>query len=151
MEQAAGVEFTHVPYKGSAAAITSLLGKHLDGVSVSYAEVAPHVQAGTLRALAVLAPNRLADNPDVPTATELGYDVVIGTWRGYAVPSDTPQATVDFLTESILKAAESNTFVKFMKNTNNDIEIIGTEKFTNKIANEDIFYKQLIESIGLNN
>ncbi|MGR5092438.1 Bug family tripartite tricarboxylate transporter substrate binding protein [Vibrio maritimus] len=151
MEQAAGVEFTHVPYQGSAAAITSLLGKHLDGVSVSYAEVAPHVEAGTLRALAVLAPSRLADNPDVPTASELGYDVVIGTWRGYAVPADTPQATVDFLTKSILKAAETDTFVKFMKNTNNDIEIIGTEKFTNKIASEDTFYKQLIESIGLNN
>ncbi|PSW16100.1 ABC transporter substrate-binding protein [Photobacterium rosenbergii] len=150
MEQAAGVEFTHVPFQGSSAAITSLLGHHLDGVSVSYAEVASHVEAGTLRALAVLAPNRLKDNPDVPTAKELGYDVVIGTWRGYAVPSNTPEETVDFLTKSILNAAETETFVKFMNNTNNDIEVIGTDKFAQKIANEDNFYKQLIESIGLN-
>ncbi|MDV5167376.1 tripartite tricarboxylate transporter substrate binding protein [Photobacterium rosenbergii] len=150
MEQAAGVEFTHVPFQGSSAAITSLLGHHLDGVSVSYAEVASHVEAGTLRALAVLAPNRLKDNPDVPTAKELGYDVVIGTWRGYAVPANTPEETVDFLTKSILNAAETETFVKFMNNTNNDIEVIGTEKFAQKIANEDNFYKQLIESIGLN-
>jgi tripartite-type tricarboxylate transporter receptor subunit TctC len=150
MEQAAGVQFTHVPYKGSAAAITSLLGQHLDGVSVSYAEVASHVNAGTLKALAVLAPNRLTDAPDVPTAKELGYDVVIGTWRGYAVPVGTPKATVDFLTKSILDATKTETFIKFMKNTNNDIEVIGTEEFSNKIANEDSFYKQLIESIGLN-
>lgn len=150
MEQAAGVQFTHVPYKGSAAAITSLLGHHLDGVSVSYAEVASHVNAGTLKALAVLAPNRLKDAPNVPTAKELGYDVVIGTWRGYAVPVGTPKATVDFLTKSILAATETDTFVKFMKNTNNDIEVIGTEEFSNKIASEDGFYKQLIESIGLN-
>jgi tripartite-type tricarboxylate transporter receptor subunit TctC len=151
MEQAAGVHFTHVPYKGSAVAITSLLGHHLDGVSVSYAEVASHVNAGTLKALAVLAPNRLKDAPNVPTAKELGYDVVIGTWRGYAVPVGTPEATVDFLTKSILAATEADTFVKFMKNTNNDIEVIGTEQFSSKIASEDSFYKQLIESIGLNN
>jgi len=147
MEQSAGVEFTHVPFKGSSAAVTSLLGHHLDAVSVSYAEVASQVKAGALRTLAVLAPNRLADAPNVPTATELGYDVVIGTWRGYAVPVGTPTATVDFLTKSILKAAETDTFIKFMKNTNNDIEIIDSEGFAKKLKREDDFYKNLISTL----
>lgn len=148
-EQAAGVEFTHVPFKGSSAAITSLLGHHLDAVSVSYAEVASQVEAGALKTLAVLAPNRLALAPNVPTATELGYDVVIGTWRGYAVPVGTPQATVDFLTASILKAVKTDTFIEFMKNTNNDIEVIGSEGFAAKLKREDDFYKNLISSLGL--
>ncbi|MBK5246356.1 MAG: tripartite tricarboxylate transporter substrate binding protein [Peptostreptococcaceae bacterium] len=149
LEQAAGVEFTHVPFDGSSAAITSLLGNHLDGVSVSYAEVASQVEAGALRTLAVLAPNRLSDYPDVPTAGELGYDVVIGTWRGYCVPVGTPQATVDFLTASIMKAVKTDTFIKFMKNTNNDIEVIGTAAFAEKLQREDEFYAKLIEKIGL--
>ncbi|MBI9094039.1 MAG: tripartite tricarboxylate transporter substrate binding protein [Sphaerochaeta sp.] len=149
LEQAAGVEFTHVPFDGSSAAITSLLGNHLDGVSVSYAEVASQVEAGALRTLAVLAPNRLVDCPDVPTAGELGYDVVIGTWRGYCVPVGTPQATVEFLTESIMKAVKTDTFIKFMKNTNNDIEIIGTAAFAEKLQRENEFYEKLIKKIGL--
>ncbi|RKF19871.1 tripartite tricarboxylate transporter substrate binding protein [Alginatibacterium sediminis] len=149
MQQAASVEFTHVPYKGSSAAITALLGRHLDAVSVSYAEVANQVDAGALRTLAVLAPNRLVDAPNVPTATELGYDVVIGTWRGYTVPVGTPPATVTYLTDAILKAVETDTFVEFMKNTNNDIEIIESEEFANKLKREDEFYKGLISSLGL--
>lgn len=149
LEQAAGVEFTHVPFDGSSAAITSLLGHHLDAVSVSYAEVASQVQAGALRTLAVLAPQRLGDCPEVPTATELGYDVVIGTWRGYTVPVGTPQATVEYLTNSIMKAVKTDAFVKFMKNTNNDIEIIGSEAFAQKLQKENDFYAKLIASLGL--
>lgn len=149
LEQAANVTFTHVPFDGSSAAITSLLGNHLDGVSVSYAEVASQVEAGALRTLAVLAPNRLADCPDVPTAQELGYDVVIGTWRGYCVPVGTPETTVSFLTDSIMRAVKTDTFIKFMKNTNNDIEIIGPKAFAEKLQRENDFYAKLINKIGL--
>lgn len=149
LEQSAGVEFTHVPFDGSSAAITSLLGHHLDGVSVSYAEVASQVEAGALKTLAVLAPERLTDCPDVPTAAELGYDVVIGTWRGYCVPVGTPQSTVDFLTTSILKAVKTDSFKSFMKNTNNDIEIIDSVGFAQKLERENSFYAKLITSLGL--
>ncbi len=146
MERAAGVEFTHIPFKGSSAAITSLLGEHLDAVSVSYAEVAAQVDAGLLRTLAVLAPNRLVDAPNVPTAKELGYDVVIGTWRGYSVPVGTPDSTVKYLTNAILKAAKSDAFRTFMKVSNNDIDIIGPDDFAKKLQKEDKFYAELISA-----
>lgn len=147
MEQAAGVEFVHVPYDGSSAAITSLLGDHLDGVSVSYAEVASQVDAGALKSLAVLAPERLADAPDVPTAKELGYDVVIGTWRGYCVPEGTPDTIVTYLTDSILKAVKTDTFIEFMRNTNNDIEVIEADDFALKLERENEFYGNLISNL----
>jgi tripartite-type tricarboxylate transporter receptor subunit TctC len=91
LEQAAGVEFIHVPFDGAAPAITSLLGGHIDAVSVSYAEVISQIEAGELKVLAVLAPQRLASAPDVPTTKELGYDVSVGTWRGFGVPLATPR------------------------------------------------------------
>lgn len=146
-EQEAGVEFIHVPFDGSSAAITSLLGHHLDGVSVSYAEVAAQVDAGALKTLAVLAPERLKDCPDVPTAKELGYDVAIGTWRGYCVPVGTPEPIVEYLTESILKAVKTDTFIEFMANTNNDIEIIESQGFADKMERENDFYKNLISGL----
>lgn len=144
MEKASEVEFSHIPFKGSSAAITSLLGGHLDAVSVSYAEVASQVEAGLLKTLAVLAPDRLADAPNVPTAKELGYDVVIGTWRGYSVPVGTPDSTVKYLTNAILKAAKSDEFRTFMKVSNNDIDIIGSDDFAKKLQKEDAFYAELI-------
>ncbi|MCZ2720393.1 tripartite tricarboxylate transporter substrate binding protein [Marinomonas sp. 15G1-11] len=147
MEKAAEVEFTHIPFKGSSAAITSLLGKHLDAVSVSYAEVASQVDAGLLRTLAVLAPHRLIDAPNIPTAKELGYDVAIGTWRGYSVPLETPDYIVNYLTDAILEAAESDEFKTFMAVSNNDIDIIGPEEFEKKVQREDTFYAELISGL----
>lgn len=147
MEKAAGVEFTHIPFKGSSAAITSLLGKHLDAVSVSYAEVASQVDAGLLKTLAVLAPHRLTDAPNVPTAKELGYDVAIGTWRGYSVPVDTPDYIVNYLTDAILEAADSDAFKTFMAVSNNDVDIIGSEEFEKKVQREDKFYAELISDL----
>tara|TARA_R110000764_G_scaffold53725_2_gene117015 strand:- start:2156 stop:3103 length:948 start_codon:yes stop_codon:yes gene_type:complete len=147
MEKAANVEFNHIPFKGSSAAITSLLGKHLDAVSVSYAEVASQVDAGLLRTLAVLAPHRLSGAPDVPTAKELGYDVAIGTWRGYSVPVDTPDYIVNYLTDAILEAAKSDAFKTFMAVSNNDVDIIGPEEFEKKIQREDKIYAELISGL----
>lgn len=150
LEVKADTQFTHVPFKGASAAITSLLGHHLDAVSVSYAEVASQVEAGKLRSLAVLAPNRLKDAPNVPTAKELGYDVEIGTWRGFVVPKGTPQPIVDFLTNAILEAVKTDTFKTFMANTNNDIEIIKSADFEKRLEREDKFFKELITNLGLN-
>lgn len=149
LAQAGDVEFTHVPFAGAAPAITSLLGNHIDAVSVSYAEVASQIEAGTLKCLAVLAPNRISSIPNVPTAKELGYDISIGTWRGLAVPAGTPKTTVDFLVKTFTDAANSDQFKKFMNNTNNDIEILNAQSFSNKLAKDNVMFKNLIESIGL--
>lgn len=149
-EKAAGVEFTHVPFEGSAPAITSLLGNHIDFVSVSYAEVQAQVEAGKLRSLAVLAPNRLPECPDVPTVEELGYgELAIGTWRGFCVPKGTDEEVVSYIYDSLKKAANSDAFKTFMKNTNNAIEIIDTAEFASKLEREYDYYGDLINSLGL--
>ena len=149
LAQAAGVEFTHVPFDGAAPAITSLLGNHIDAVSVSYAEVASQLEAKTLKCLAVLSPERLPACPDVPTAKESGYDISIGTWRGLAVPLNTPDSIVEFLESTFTTAAKSQTFKTFMKNTNNDIEILNSAAYAEKLATDNTLFKKLIESIGL--
>lgn len=149
LAQAGDVKFTHVPFAGAAPAITSLLGSHIDAVSVSYAEVASQLEAGTLKCLAVLAPNRLPAIPNIPTAKELGYDISVGTWRGLAVPKGTPATTVDYLVDAFTKAANSDQFKKFMNNTNNDIDILNAQAFGEKLASDNVMFKGLIESIGL--
>lgn len=145
----AGVEFTHIPYDGAAGAITDLLGGNIDAVSVSYAEVASQVEAGALKVLTVMSDERLDAIPEVPTAKELGYNCVIGTWRGIGVPKGTDQAIVDKLYEIFSKAAESTAFVDFMNNSNNAIEILGPDEFKKRVEDNNELFKGLIAELGL--
>src|SRR5690606_25709208 len=71
----AGVQWRHIPYQGSAPAITALLGGHVDLASTAIAPAQAHIQAGTLTPLAVFGEERLKAYPDVPTLKELGYDI----------------------------------------------------------------------------
>ena len=64
-------------------AITDLMGGHIEAVTYSAAEVAPQVQDKLLRMFAVTSSERMDNFPDVPTAMEQGYDLDLGTWRGW--------------------------------------------------------------------
>lgn len=144
-----GADFKHVGYDGAAPAITDLLGGHIDATAVSYAEVSAFVESGDLRVLAVLADNRLESIPDVPTARECGYDVVIGTWRGLAVPASTPDSIVKELYEIFSKAASSDQFRTFMKNTKNVIEIMDGPAYLEKMKNELELFSTLVKDLNL--
>lgn len=145
----AGVNFNHIPFDGAAPAITSLLGGHIDAITVSYAEVDSQVRAGNLKVLAVLAPERISATPDIPTAKELGYDVAIGTWRGFGVPKNTPKAIVDKIYSIFNTAAQTPGFVQYMANTNNIIDILDGAEYGKKLAVDNAMFKALIDELGL--
>lgn len=149
LEQEAGMTFTHIPFDGATDAITSLLGGHIDAIAVSYPEVASQVEAGEFKVLATLSPERNEAIPDVPTATELGYEVSVGTWRGLAVPAGTDQEIVDTLVEIFSEAAETDEFIEFMNNNNLDIDIVTTDEYAEKIASEYELFGTLISDLGL--
>ena len=149
LAKTAGTEFKHVGYDGANGAITDLLGGHIDAVAVSYAEVNAFVQSGDLKVLAVLANDRLEAIPEVPTAKECGYDAVLGTWRGIAVPASTPDEVVAKLYEIFSTAAGSDAFKEFMGNTNNVIDIMNGEEFTALIASQLELYTALVSDLGL--
>lgn len=145
----AETEFKHVGYDGAAGAITDLMGGHIDAVAVSYAEVSSYVESGDLKVLAVMSEDRLESIPDVPTCKEAGYDAVLGTWRGLAVPADTPDDVVEALYEAFSEAAQSDAFVEFMDNSNNVIDIMDGETFEARIAADLESYTAIVENLGL--
>jgi tripartite-type tricarboxylate transporter receptor subunit TctC len=73
LARAADLEFVHLPYKGGASALQDLLGSQIPAVISVFSNAYPHVQSGSLRALAITAPQRNLLLPDVPTAREAGY------------------------------------------------------------------------------
>jgi tripartite-type tricarboxylate transporter receptor subunit TctC len=108
MEQfmrAAGINLTHIPYKGGAgAAAAALVSGEVSVAFVSLASVMPHVRAGKLKILGVSAPKRVAALPDVPIMPELGYrDMTTGSWQGVYVPAGTPRPVVSRLFAAFTK------------------------------------------------
>lgn len=149
LAKVADTTFNHVGYNGAAGAITDLLGGHIDAVAVSFAEVSQYVASGDFKVLAVMSNERLAAAPDVPTCKEAGYDAVLGTWRGLAVPKDTPDAVVDELYKIFAEAAESEEFVHNMNNSNNVIEIMDGQSFYKMIGDQLALYSDLVTELGL--
>jgi tripartite-type tricarboxylate transporter receptor subunit TctC len=97
--KAAGVELTHVPYKGGAGqAIPAMIGGEVQIAFFNMASLLPHVKSGRLKALAAVPAQRLAELPDVPTLAEQGYPG-IGTnaWQGMFAPAATPRPVIDKL------------------------------------------------------
>ena len=111
----AKVDILHVPYKGSAPAITDLLGGQVMIMFDNLPSALPHIKAGKLRALAVTGAQRDPLLPDVPTVAEAGVPgYESGVWFGLAVPAGTPKEEIARLNEAAVKGTRSPEFVKRM-------------------------------------
>ena len=149
LAKVANTEFKHVGYDGAAGAITDLLGGHIDAVAVSFSEVSSYVESGDFKVLAVMANDRLPAAPEVPTCKEEGYEAVLGTWRGIAVPASTPDEVVAELYDIFSEAAASDGFVEFMANTKNVIDIMDGPSFSELLKSQQELYMGLVDELGL--
>jgi tripartite-type tricarboxylate transporter receptor subunit TctC len=104
-----------VPFDGGAPTLTAVLGGKVDAGSVQIAEAYKQVQAGKLRALAVFADKRIEAMPDVPTAKESGYDVVVDQRRFIAGPAGLPAEVRDKLAAAVDKAVASPEYNEILK------------------------------------
>jgi tripartite-type tricarboxylate transporter receptor subunit TctC len=103
--QAVGFTATHVPYSGSAPAVTALLAGEIPFIFDNLALVLPHLRAGALRALAVAGPQRVPQLTDVPTMIEEGFPGFQARgWYGLLAPSGVPSAVVARLSEETQRA-----------------------------------------------
>ena len=137
-----------VPTEGAAPSLAELLGGHLDAVCCSVPEAASQLEGQQLRALVVMADERLAAFPDVPTAKESGVDWVAVGWRGLALPKGTPAEIVSLLEEKCLAIAKSDEFATAMKKRGFGVEVRGPEEFTTFLAAQDEQWKAVVEAAG---
>jgi tripartite-type tricarboxylate transporter receptor subunit TctC len=102
------INIVHVPYKGATLATLALIGGEVDEVIVSVASVLPLIQAGKVRALAVLSEKRVATLPDVPTSKEAGVGgFTMSIWYGMFAPTGTPRDIINRLNREVVKALET--------------------------------------------
>ncbi len=106
--QAAKAEAQLVGYRGAAPALNDALAGSIDGVCDTATSLQTHVQAGTVKAMAVATDTRLKSLPDVPTSVEAGLpEFSMQGWNGFFVPKGTPAPVVAKLNEVLRKALES--------------------------------------------
>jgi tripartite-type tricarboxylate transporter receptor subunit TctC len=106
--QAANIKLTNVGYKGQPQALVDLMTNLMHFEIVSMALALPHIKQGTIKPLAVLTHQRVADLPDVPTIAEAGYpEAAYVPWYGIYVTSGTPDALAAKINAAISKALEN--------------------------------------------
>jgi tripartite-type tricarboxylate transporter receptor subunit TctC len=116
LRNSAGVQVTHIPYKGSAPALVDLLGGRLTMMFDTVAQQTGNIAAGKVRALAVTGPKRSPLLPDVPTAQESGlkdYDVTI--WYGVLAPAGTPAPVIERLNREMVAVMSTEEMKKKMQ------------------------------------
>jgi tripartite-type tricarboxylate transporter receptor subunit TctC len=96
-----GIKMVHVPYKGTAPALTDLMGGQVMVMMDVPSSMLPHVRAGRIKALGMASEKRVAVAPDLPTLTESGVPVVGGTWVGILAPAGTPGDIVSTLSREM--------------------------------------------------
>ncbi|HEY0663703.1 MAG TPA: tripartite tricarboxylate transporter substrate-binding protein, partial [Thiobacillaceae bacterium] len=108
LKKSTGMNFVHIPYKGAAQAIPDLVAGRADFYISSLESAKPHMQAGTIRVLAITSLKRAPDAPDVPTIAEAGYKGFEAvTWWGVLAPTGVPPAIVQKLATEIEKVLAS--------------------------------------------
>jgi tripartite-type tricarboxylate transporter receptor subunit TctC len=150
LKQTARIDLVHVPYKGSGGALADLVGGHVQAMIVSLQTVAPYVQSGKLRMLAVMSAERSPAFPGVPTLKELGLpDLEVETWYGVFAPAGTSAPVVARLN------AELNTLL-----TQPDIRDLlakqgmsavggGSERFGELVKAELVRWSRVVAAAGI--
>ncbi len=107
-QQVGGFKLVHVPYGGAAPASTDLLAGRIDLGFLNLPPFVPHIQAGTVRALAIANEVRSEALPQLPTMAELGFaDFDLSTWYGISAPAGTPRPVVDKLAAVIAQVMKA--------------------------------------------
>jgi tripartite-type tricarboxylate transporter receptor subunit TctC len=113
LNHAAGINITHVPYRGLGPALNDIVGGHIDAITTSVIGVLPYVQGGTARALATFDKERSDRLPDVPTTVELGYgDLVMPQWYGLLAPAGLAPELRKSIETQVLEVLRSPEVVK---------------------------------------
>src|SRR4051794_17732645 len=144
-----GIKMTHVPYRGSAPALTDLIGGQVQVMFDNLPSSIEHIRAGKLRALAVTTERRSAALPDVPTVAETvpGYEA--SAWFGMGAPKGTPRPIIDKLNAAINAALNDPEMQRKLADLGGT-PIPGTpEDFGNLIAEETAKWRKVIESAGI--
>jgi len=145
----AGIEVTHLPYRGAAPALADLLGGRIHFMLADAPAFLSQIQGGALKALAVTSRQRLAVQPEVPTLTEAGLDVLSETWYGLLAPKATPEPILDRLHETLRNALSVPAARKTLEDQGALIATMDRAEFEAYIRADFAKWGEIVKSAGI--
>jgi putative tricarboxylic transport membrane protein len=152
LEQALGVKFTYVPFKGGGEVCVNLVGKHVDSTVNNPAECVSHWKAGRVRPLAVFDTSRLAeaDWKDIPTAKEaLGADIHYLMLRGIFGAPDMPKDAVDWYVAFLKKVYDTPEFKKYLSDGALKPAFASGAEYVRWVEDAEKLHRELMQQGGL--
>lgn len=144
--RSAGVEFTHVPYRGMGDAMTGLLTGSVDVLVTAMPTAMNNVKAGKVVALGVTAPRRAGALPNVPTATEAGVPFVASNWIGLTTPKGTPREAIDWVQKQVSTAVSTPEVRERIAGQGAEAQAMTTEEFARLMQDEGRRWGEVIRS-----
>jgi tripartite-type tricarboxylate transporter receptor subunit TctC len=149
IENQAGITLATIPYRGSVAAFTDLVGGRVDLMMDTATSAITRIKSGQLRALTVSSPERYPLMPDVPTMNETVPGIKLMSWLGLAAPPETPRAIVDRLNAEVRHALSLPDVKQWLAETGVLAAPSTPEEFRQRIESEIALYSKLVEANGI--
>jgi tripartite-type tricarboxylate transporter receptor subunit TctC len=142
-----GTSMLHVPYKGSAPAITDTIGGQTQVMFPSLFTAMPYVKAGKLKAVGVAGPKRSALMPDVPTLQEQGIaDVDVSQWYGIFAPAKTPKPVIEQLNKVLNEVLADKSVIKRLEDHGAEVSTMTTDQMRAYVAQEQVKWKKVVQA-----
>lgn len=150
-QRQAGIRLTHVPYKGSAPALTDVLAGITPMIATNQDAVIPFLKSGQLKALGITTARRLPAFPDTPTFVEAGYpDMVVASWGAVAVRRGTPQPIIDRLRNATQQALKLPAVRKPVEADGWEIMEMNPADFDAFARKETARWAQVVKAVNIN-
>jgi tripartite-type tricarboxylate transporter receptor subunit TctC len=150
LQNRAGIELHHVPYRGGAPAMQDLLSGQVAGLFHSVGAVEPYVKSGKLRALAVAGRRRETLMPEVPTMEEAGVkDFRAATWFGLFAPKRTPVAILDRTHAAVQAALGDDAVKRVWAEQGAKVELESRDDFTSFVDREGRRWSDMVKAAGV--
>ena len=147
---AAGINLIHVPYKGQAAGVLSLISGEVQFSIPSVASVMPHVRSGRLRPLAATSSKRLRIAPELTTVAEAGYPgFEVSSWTGLFAPAKTPRAIIIKLQQAVAKVMQQPDVLTRFAADGVDAGGNASEEFTAYVKNDIAKWARVVKAAGI--
>ena len=146
------IDLTHVPLGSESAAATAVLGGHVNIAFLTLGTTRSHIEAGTMRALAVASNRRLKDFPNVPTTVEKGFsELNLKIWVGFFAPAKTPPAIVKRLAAVVGDSLKDPEIVANIEKSQALIENLGPQEAAKFYAEEERKWTEVAHSAKITN
>ena len=149
LEKETGAKFKYVSFKSGSEAGTAVAGGHIQVTTENLSEVAAHLESKRVRIIAVTGERRMAALPSVPTMKELGYPIVVGTGRGFAMPPGVSKESVAAAENMLRRAFASKIWKDYSATNNFEDNFLDGAQFRKYLDARREEFREFLSHVGL--